>query len=180
MIPYGRGAAAIATQVKAETGTDKTVGELEIEITKMVTAWKEETYPTAWGYMQECAASIYDPGFLVNPWGRKRRFHVSGPATRPELERQAQNWPIQSTVADTAQITMDRMDVWRARYNMRFKLQNQIHDALMIEYPLEERDACIDMFNNTMGNIDIPVGGKYGKLRLAIDIDVYNRWGEKE
>ena len=89
----GRGAGDIARQVKAETGSTQTVAELEAELSEIVRAWKEETYPTAWEYMCNCAAAVYDPGYLINPWGRKRRFMINPGDNRADMERQAQNFP---------------------------------------------------------------------------------------
>lgn len=175
----GRGAGDIARQVKAETGTSRTIAELEAEITNMVRAWKDETYPVAWQYMCSCADAVYDPGYLINPWGRKRRFSINKHEDRADLERQAQNFPIQSTVADTAMIAMDLLDKYRSAHNLHFRIQNQIHDAIMIECPRQEIAACKTMFRETMAKIDIPVGGAFGLLRLGVDIDVHNRWGEK-
>lgn len=93
-IPYGRGPAAIAKQVKAETGSDASLQQLEAELTEVVHAWKEVTYPVAWAYMKKCAAAIHDPGYLVNPWGRYRRFpSMDSNYDRADLERRAQNFP---------------------------------------------------------------------------------------
>ena len=177
-IPYGRGPAAIALQVKAETGTKQTVQQLETELAEIVTAWKEDTYPTAWKYMCDCADCVYDPGYLVNPWGRKRRFPRLDDSMRPDMERQAQNFNIQSTVGDTCMIAMDLVDTYRKEHGMRFKMQSQIHDALMLEAPIEEIDACKTMFLETMGNIEIPVGPPFGVLKMGVDIEVLQRWHE--
>jgi len=178
-IPYGRGAGDIARQVKAETGSTQTVAELEAELSEIVRAWKEETYPTAWEYMCNCAAAVYDPGYLINPWGRKRRFMINPGDNRADMERQAQNYPIQSTVADTAMLAMDRIVRYRQEHDLHFRIQNQIHDAVMLEVPIPEIDACKKMFQETMANIDIPVGGPFKLLRLGVDIEVFKRWGEK-
>ena len=86
---------------------------------------------------------------------------------------------IQSTVADTAMIAMDRIVKYREKHDLHFRIQNQIHDAIMIECPLAEIDACKAMFREAMGSIDIPIGGALGLLRLGVDIDVHSRWGEK-
>lgn len=178
-IPYGRGALDIARQVKAETGSKQTIQQLEIELSEIVRAWKEETYPTAWAYMCQCGQSVYVPGFLVNPWGRKRRFHIHKGDDRADMERQAQNYPIQSTVADTAMIAMDRIERARGKLGLHFKIVNQIHDAVMLEVPEDEIEATKQMFHDTMGTIDIPVGPPFNVLRLGVDVTVYKRWGEK-
>lgn len=183
-LPYGRGPAAIARQIKAETNTPKSLDQLEVELAEMVRVWKEETYPAAWNYLTRCQKSVYDPGYLINPWGRYRRFMLNKVEAylsndeRDDLERQAGNFNIQSTVADTAMIAMELMVRYRKDHNLHFRLQNQIHDAIIIEAPEDEIDQCITMFKETMGSIDIPVGGVYKTLRLNIDIRVMSRWGE--
>lgn len=181
-IPYGRGAADIARQVKAETGSKLTIQQLETELTEIVRAWKEETYPVAWAYMCQCARAVHDPGYLVNPWGRKRRFGTGKPGSnddRADMERQAQNYPIQSTVADTAMLAMDRIATERERRGLHFKIVNQIHDAIMLEVPEAELEATKKLMMDTMATIDIPVGPPFNVLRLGVDLTVYKRWGEK-
>ena len=180
-VPYGRGALAIAQLIKAETGTAKTINELEQEIKIVLETWKTVAYPQAWEFMQKCAASVYDPGYLVNPWGRIRRFPKvpTDNEERADLERQAQNHPIQSTVADTVQIAMDLMDRYRTRTGLKFSFINQVHDAVQIYIPEDKIDEGKKMYRETMGNIVIPVGGPFGTLTLGVDIDVMDRWGSK-
>ena len=178
-IPYGRGAEAIARQVKGETGSSVPLSELEIEIQAMMDAWKTSTYPRAWDYMMQCAAAVLNPGYLVTPWGRVRHF----PKTKDEylissLQREAQNFTIQGTVSDTCSIAMLRMREYRARHGLNFRLINQVHDAIMVEVPEAEIDKTVEMFHATMGTIDIESPGKQ-PLRLGVDVDVLNRWGEK-
>ena len=165
--------------MKAETGTTDSIHQLKAEIDQMMVSWKTETYVAAWQYMQECAGSVVDPGYLMNPWGRIRFF----PKTYDEklirtLGREAQNYPIQSTVADTCLITLWLMRKYREQHDLHFKIVNQIHDAILVEVPEAEIDATKEMFYKTMGNIDIPIEGS-DPLRLDVDIDVMRRWGEK-
>jgi len=178
-IPYGRGSKAIALQVLAETGTDTPLSELETQMEQGVRTWKDVTYPRAWAFMEQCAEAVTMPGYLVNPWGRLRRF--CRPQSKEQLagmEREAQNFPIQSTVADTMMIAMQLIVEYRQKHNLRFRLINQVHDALMLEVPEIELDATKEMLKNTMGNIDIPMpAGR--TLRLGIDIEVMSRWSEE-
>lgn len=76
-------------------------------------------------------------------------------------------------------IAMDLIDRYRQEHDLHFRIQNQIHDAVMLEVPIPEIDACKKMFQETMANIDIPVGGPFKLLRLGVDIEVFKRWGEK-
>ena len=91
-----------------------------------------------------------------------------------------------STVSDAVQLAMDMMQKWRVEHNMHFEIQNQIHDALMLHVPKSEIAATKYMFHHTMGNIHIPLKGtEYEKpdgpdyFTLGVDIDVYERWGQK-
>jgi len=93
-IPYGRGALDIARQVKAETGTPTDLAQLASEIAEMMVAWKTVTYPVAWTFMESCGDSVEDPRFLVNPWGRMRRFaDTRDDRILSSMKRQAQNFP---------------------------------------------------------------------------------------
>lgn len=179
-IPYGRGAADIARQVKAETGTSAPLSELENEISSMMDVWKKETYVQAWNYMEQCAESVVNPGFLRNPWGRLRRYPKQ--ILEDELngfEREAQNFPIQSTVADTCMIAMQLMVEYRQKHGLHFRMVNQIHDAIMLELPEAEIEQTKQMFKDTMGSIDIPINDTR-VLRLGVDVEVLTRWGEKQ
>lgn len=85
---------------------------------------------------------------------------------------------IQSTVAQTVNIAADMIRKYRREHGMKFRIQNQIHDAIMLELPIEEKEECKKMFRETMGAVKIPLGGgRY--FQLGCDIDCYDRWGEK-
>jgi len=165
--------------VKAETGTDDPVPKLQAEIQQMMDAWKTTTYPSAWRYMEECATAVTDPGYLVNPWGRYRHFeHTKDRMLVNKWGREAQNFPIQSTVADTCLITLWLMAQYRADHELHFRIVNQIHDAILLEVPEDEIDQTQVMLYETMGNIEIPMPTR--PLVLDIDIDIMSRWGVKQ
>lgn len=168
--------------MKAETGSDRSAAELTVELNEVVEAWKNVTYPTAWKYLCGCADMVYDPGYVTNPWGRRRRFYnISRSDRRHDLERQAQNFPIQSTVADTMGLALKRTSDYRDEHELTFTIPNQIHDALMLYVRRREIEVCDAMLRLTMGGIPIPVGGVVGTLMLGVDVEVHpERWGEKQ
>lgn len=86
---------------------------------------------------------------------------------------------IQSTVADTCMLAMWMMRQYREKHNLHFRLINQIHDAIMIEVPIDEIEVTKVMYKETMGAIDIPIQNS-SPLRLGVDVDVMTRWGEKK
>lgn len=177
-IPYGRGAKACALMIKAETGVETPLKEIEQQCEQMIYAWKTVTFPTAWRYLEGCQQAVYDPGYVENPWGFRKTFHVRSGTIRKDFEREAGNFPIQSTVAQTVNIAADLIRRYRREHGMKFKIQNQIHDAIMLELPIEEKEECKKMFHETMGSVKIPLGkSKY--FQLGCDIECYDRWGEK-
>ena len=74
---------------------------------------------------------------------------------------------------------MDKMLRFMDNSPFPFRLQNQIHDAVMIETPIEHIQDAKNMFQSTLAGIDIPIPGTDRSFRLGIDIDVYERWGVK-
>lgn len=178
-ILYGRGAADTAIQVKAETGTSESLDVLTAQLDTVIKTWKEVEYPVAWQFIESCMAKVYDPGFIRNPFGRIRRapFLLMGQRDAG-AERNFANFPVQSTVSDAVQLAMDQMQRWRAEHGMHFEIQNQIHDAVMLHVPKSEIEETKYMFHHTMGNIHIPLGpDRY--FTLGVDIDTYERWGQK-
>jgi DNA polymerase I-like protein with 3'-5' exonuclease and polymerase domains len=76
------------------------------------------------------------------------------------------------------QIALHLVDKLRKERGLKFKIQNQIHDAIMLELPEEEIEACKQIMHETMGGIQIPTG-RGDTFTLGVDIDLYSRWGEK-
>lgn len=177
-IPYGRGAEDIALQVKGETGTKEPVDELTRQIAQIMDTWKNVMYRDAWAYMTKCAQAVIDVGYVETPWGTRRHFRrTTDRAAIAGMQREAQNFPIQGTVAETCKIALGRLFDYRARTGVKFFLVNQIHDAILLEVHnsaiAEAKAAC----QYAMGDIVIPIRDR--PLKLAIDMDLYARWGEK-
>ena len=178
-IAYGRGAKAIALQVKAQTGDPRPVDEIEPGIAVSLKSWKTVSYPQAWNWLLDQQKKVYNPGWIENPFGRRKWAHLHKYEKNAAREREFGNFPIQSTVSDAVQIAMDKMLRFMHNSPFPFRLQNQIHDAVMIETPIEHIQDAKDMFQSTLAGIDIPIPGTGSSFRLGIDIDVYERWGVK-
>lgn len=69
------------------------------------------------------------------------------------------------------------IDEYRKAHGLKFKIVNQIHDAIIFQTPIDEVEATIKMINETMGSIVIPIPD--APLVLAVDVQIMNRWGEK-
>lgn len=128
--------------------------------------------------MEECGEFALAHGYIENAWGRRRYF--DSPSTEAEkgsIRREASNHPIQGTVADTMVIAIDEVINARNQGNYRFRVINQVHDALVLEVPEDEMEDAERILVEGMGNIGIPM--KIGPTKLGVDVDVYTRWGEK-
>lgn len=177
-VMYGRGSRAISMQIKADTGDTRTVDEIDIVTAEGLKNWKTVAYPHLWDTLQSWGQRLYNEGYVENPWGRRKYGYVRKGEKNASLERQFSNFPIQSTVADTVQIAMDKMRVFIENTQLPFKIQNQIHDAVMVEAPIEYIPQVKQMFQETMAGIKIPLpNGRW--FTLDVDIDVYERWGVK-
>ena len=72
---------------------------------------------------------------------------------------------------------MSRIAGLRRERGLTFKIINQIHDALLFSVPLGELAAAEEIVRIGMSEIDLPMPG--GPLRLSVDIERFERWGEK-
>lgn len=177
-IAYGRSAAPIAIQIKAETGTEVPIDTLEKQIDVMIKAWKAQSYPDAWNFLDGCANEVRDKFELVNPWGRHRFFpQTDDEQLLSKMCREGMNYKIQSGVADNLLIALCLITDWRRKHGLNFRIVNLIHDAVLIEVPVAEIEAAKEMFLGTMGNIDMPMPGGRPPLRMGVDIDIMEkRW----
>jgi uracil-DNA glycosylase family 4 len=135
-IPYGRGAEALARQCKEE-GVEVSADECHA----MIDAYFE-SYPGTKTFLAECRARSQNPGWIVGPYGRYRRFVPSNDkAVRGEQERQAQNFPIQGGVADAVSIALSNFYRYREEHSdIDYKILLQIHDAVVLLVPIEHAE----------------------------------------
>lgn len=176
MIPYGRGAAAIVREIKKEGVRDKTNQEAQGWIDAFY-----QTFPRIHAYLEWCKQQVVDPRFLRNPWNRYRRF----PWTTDEdliadYQREAVNFPIQSTVGDAMSLAL--VNFWNfKRYidrSVDYRLLLSIHDAVLLEVPVAHVERVVNQVIPACMTqaVEVPEIG----LRYSIgDIDIQLRWGEK-
>lgn len=177
---YGMGAASAQRKAKEE-GADVSLEDAEALI-----AGLERKYPGLPGYFAQARQCSQDPGYLVNPFGRRRRFRQSADRkTVGEQEREAQNFPIQSLVADAVSRAMDYLYTYPDRRRLGYKMILQIHDAILFRTPVRSVPEVIDVVIPYCMEecVPIPVRDLYGNFldappyRLASDRAVYLRWG---
>lgn len=186
-IPYQRGAAAIARQIMKET---KGAVDCDVDRAKAMIAGFYADYPEIREYVMLCQSAVKDPGWLFNPFHRRRRFiaHDSEAALAAH-QREAVNFPIQSTVADNMNVAAQNFYWWR-ELNPRlatYKILLAIHDAGMFEVPVEHLDIFTQqvipqcMREGAIVPSWIPVQGRKPTKPFSLDVDiaVTLRWGEE-
>jgi len=185
-IPYGRGAAAIARQCREE-GVDIVESEAQLLINNYF-----ETYPGVEGFLSKCRERATDQRWLRNAFGRYRRFYEISPDLRSkvgEAERQAQNFPIQSLVADAMSLALHNLYEYRKHHDVDYRIVLQIHDAVLLEVPYRHMQEVCEVVLPKCMTEDVPVypndidgtlwqEGQPGPYYLSTDVDVCRYWGQ--
>ena len=134
-----------------------------------------ETYPGIKKFLDDSVENAKKNGYVTTMFGRRRpvpELSSSNFMQRSFGERVAMNSPIQGTAADIIKIAMIR--VWRRlkEENLSSKLILQIHDELLIETKVEEKERVAAIMEEEMkGAADLSV-------KLEIDLHTGNNWYE--
>lgn len=183
-LAYGRGAKAIAFEVKQE-GVFITVEEAQLIIDAVLHSYRGLT-----PFFDTCKARVVDPRWMCSCFGAFRRFpNTDDKTVIAELERQAQNFPIQSMIASA----MDRAIAYIQHYRDTvigdpdyFKIILQIHDAVLLQVPYANVDRVVKEvipYNMTdrvaiypTDLSGVPTGE--GPYHLGAATEVFHHWGE--
>ncbi len=122
-----------------------------------------ETYTGVNKYMNDIKASAKEKGYVETLFGRRRYLPELSSKSFPIRafgERVAMNTPIQGTAADIIKIAMLR--VWKRlkAEGYKTKLILQVHDELILEAPIDEREQVTKLLKEEMQNaikIDVPL-----------------------
>ena len=122
-----------------------------------------ETYTGVDKYMNDIKASAREKGYVETLFGRRRYLPELSSKSFPIRafgERIAMNTPIQGTAADIIKIAMLR--VWKRLKSEGYKtkLILQVHDELILEAPLDEREKVTSLLTEEMENaikMDVPL-----------------------
>ena len=122
-----------------------------------------ETYTGVDKYMNDIKASAKEKGYVETLFGRRRYLPELSSKSFPIRsfgERIAMNTPIQGTAADIIKIAMLR--VWKRlkAEGYKTKLILQVHDELILEAPLDEREQVTSLLTEEMQNaikMDVPL-----------------------
>lgn len=104
-------------------------------------------------YLDDCVEKAKKTGYVTTLLGRRRKIpelFSSVYFTRQFGERAAMNMPLQGTAADIIKIAM--LNVSRALEGMRSRLILQVHDELIVETALEEKEQVKALLKDKMEN----------------------------
>ncbi len=116
-----------------------------------------------------------ETGYVSTIFQRKRaipELKSTNKNIRQLGERLAMNTPIQGSAADIIKIAM--INIWRRlkKEGLRTKMLLQVHDELLFEVPIKEKDKVQSLVREEMENavkLDVP---------LKVDIGVGRNWSE--
>lgn len=145
---------------------------------KMATAYIDNYFKRYSGVKQFIDATIETTrrtGEASTIFGRKRRLddiHSSNANVRGFAERAAVNTPIQGSAADLIKIAMIKLDEALEKNHMDAKMLLSVHDEIIFECPLDERDRLIDLATEIMEHVH-PL-----KVPLKVNFGLGQNWAE--
>ncbi|MDQ3645603.1 MAG: DNA polymerase I [Actinomycetota bacterium] len=126
-------------------------------------------------FLDEIVTQAYADGFTTTMFGRRRYLPELGsgnPRVRSIGERQALNAPIQGSAADIMKLAMLRVDRALADEDLAATMILTVHDELVFEVPVEERDAAAALVKREMTGVcsmEVP---------LEVDLSFGANWAE--
>jgi len=119
-------------------------------------------------FMERCKEEARAKGYVTTLFGRRchiRSIHDKNSNLRHFAERQAINAPIQGSAADMMKLAMARMDNALTAAKLNARLVLQVHDELIFEVPLAEKDhaaATIRTVMEGVASLSIPLVAEAG------------------
>lgn len=133
------------------------------------------TYPDVKKYLDSEVSFARENGYIKTFFGRRRPvpdINASNFMRRSFSERVAMNSPIQGTAADIMKKAMNEVDRALREGGFKSRIVVQVHDELLIEAPLEEKDEVKALLVEKMQN-----AAKLSVLLVADASEGYN-WDE--
>ena len=134
-----------------------------------------ECYPGIKVYMDEVVSEAHKNGYVKTLFGRKRsipELNNKNYLIRSSGERIALNTPIQGTAADILKMAMVKIATELKKRNLKSKLILQVHDELVFDTLISEKEEIMLLMKDVMENI-------YKlKAPLKVDIEYGDNWYE--
>ena len=132
-----------------------------------------ESYSSVKGYMENNVLSAKEKGYTVTLLGRRRvinELKSSNYNVRSFGERAAMNMPLQGSSADIIKLAMIGVANELKKGGYQAKLVLQVHDELVIDCPIDEKEAVSKILKSQMENavrLSVP---------LTVDVGVGENW----
>jgi len=138
-----------------------------------------ERYPGIRDYMDRMKKIAREKGYVETLFGR--RCYVPGindknPARRSFMERAAINAPLQGTAADIIKRAMIRMPAAFAEAGLKGRMLLQVHDELLFEVPVAEKDESARIARAVMEGAHLPA--RLISVPLIADAGTGPNWAE--
>ena len=124
------------------------------------------------------ARELQEKGRLTTPFGMTRTFW--GRRWEDTTLREAIAFVPQSTIATVMNLGM--LKVWRKYKPPRFQLLANVHDAILFQIPIAEREELLPQIIEDL-KIPVDVTDIHGKIRtlvIPVEAHVGLNWGDKE
>ena len=126
-----------------------------------------DSFPNVRAYMEETVKEAKQRGYTTTIFGRRRQItELSSDNFRIRQmgERMAQNAPVQGSAADVFKLAMVDLEAGLEAGGHRSRMILTVHDELVLEVPLDERDAIQPLVRETMESVC--------ELRVPLVVDV--------
>ena len=134
-----------------------------------------ETYPDIKKYLDKTVENARKNGYTTTMFGRRRpvpELKDSNFMRRQFGERVAMNSPIQGSAADIIKIAMNNVSRRLKEEGLKSRLILQVHDELLIEAELSEKDEVCRILKEEMEN------AARLKVELIVDMNTGYNWDE--
>jgi DNA polymerase-1 len=125
--------------------------------------------------MENTVAEAKSRGYTTTLLGRRRQISVLASDNfriKQMGERMAQNAPVQGSAADIFKLAMVELDRVLATTDLETRMILTVHDELVFEVPLDEREAIETMVRDAMENV-IEL-----RVPLVVDLGFGTNWAE--
>ena len=158
-------------------GLAKTLDCNTWEAQKYVDAFYEK-YPGVRRYYDELLENARKNGFVETYFGRRRYIpgvNDANKTMRSIAEREAMNMPVQGTAADMIKIAMIELDAKIREKQLLGKMILQVHDELVFDIPVSEKEVFEKMVQETMEWV---LKNTWEFLPIIVDISTGKNWAE--
>ncbi len=132
-----------------------------------------ETYKGVKSYLDNTVSNAKKLGYVETAYNRRRpvpELSSTNFMTRSFGERVAMNSPIQGTAADIIKIAMINVNNALKERKLKSRLILQVHDELIIETAIEEKDEVKNILVNEM------INATNLRVKLVVDVNEGNSW----